>query len=265
MIYPPGMNQPICAILTSLLLLAACGDDDDATPENPVEEAVAAAEETLGEEIEEVEEGEEPDPCALLTESVIRTTFEVPEDTPVEQQPSIQQIRPMCTYSWDKPDAEEIRARVKQIQQERVQEMFRKMRRGKQAQAITDLAMDLPSESNRVSLNFSPPPRTAARARAMFFAAMATLEGGVRHTIEVEEGTEGVSERVRQEVDGQEIEFQADLEEVEGIGDEARWIPRLNQLAVLNGDQILYLTVEMDVDRSVNRDEAKTLMAALLD
>jgi hypothetical protein len=265
MIYPCAMNKTTRLMIASLVVaLFGCGDDDDdEATALPTEQAVAAAEEAVGETVDVNGEGE-PDPCALLTDEVVRSALDVPEAVTLEQRSSLPVARPYCSYTWDKPNAAEIQQEIQRIQQERVQEMMQKMRSGKQVQAFADLGMELPSTSNRVALNFAPPSESADQARAMFESGMALLQDGITQTVDVDQNTEGVPEQARREIDGQEVTIQADLEEVEGIGDDARWAPRLNQLSVLDGTRILHLTVEMDVDRSVNLEKAKTLMGALL-
>lgn len=247
--------------LILVALLSACGDDDTDTAAPGATAEPAAAEPTA----EAPEQDEEPDPCALLTEAVIRSTFEVPEGTTIDHPPSRNPVRPVCTYSWEKPNAEEIRAEIQQQQQDRVREMMKQARRGKMGQGMLDMAMDMPKMSNRVSLNYGDASETPEEARSKFDSAMRMMQRGMTQRVEVDEDMPGTTKAVRDRVDGQEITFQADSTPVEGLGDDARWLPRMNELAVLDGNEILFLTVEMDTDRDVNLEQAKRLAEALLD
>lgn len=226
------------------LLVMACdeGQTETPTPATPEASEQAAAE----------PEGE-PDPCALLTEAVLRSTFEIPDATELENRPSTNARRASCAYTWDKPNAEELRVEIARLRAERMQEMMAGAARGERGQNIADL-MDLPSANNRVSLNFAPSSESAEAARAQFVAGGERLAAGITRSLEVDDDAEGES-----------VTFQASFETVDGVGDAARWTPRLDQLAVLHGTQTLYINVGMDADKAVNLERATQLAHALID
>jgi hypothetical protein len=237
-------------------LIGACGESGEATGRAPgtgpeVEDALEEASDVL----EEAREGSaqasnrEPDPCDLLTEEVVRRVFELPAETAVTNNASTFP-RPLCTYVWEKPNAAEIAERVKARQQEQIQEMMRQVRRGKAGQGLADLATSMESTDARVSLNYAPPSDSTEQARHRFDSARQVLR-------------DGISRRVQTRHHDEEITFQADQDDVEGIGDAAWWAPSMRQLAVLDGPRILYLSVEIESDQ--NLEHAKRLARVLLE
>jgi hypothetical protein len=235
----------IAALFTSAPYLCACDDDEPAT--------TATAE--VGEQLEQVEEasGEqaegEADPCALLTEAVVRRVFEVPAETKMTQR-TMERPRRMCTYVWEKPNAEEIRAEIQKAQQERIRKMMKQVRRGKRVEGLMG-AIGMPSTTSRVNLNFGGPFASAQEARAGYDSALRVLR-------------EGITRKVQTKQVQEEVTFQADHANVDGVGDAAAWSPRMNQLAVLDDSTVLFLSVEVGVEPDDNRDAAKRLAAALL-
>ena len=257
--------------LVLVALLSGCGNEGDSNSATNSDQAARdqAANPTVAPgstpAVAAAETDAAPDPCALLTDAVIRSVFSVPADATIENPPTRNPVRATCTYIWDKPNADEIRQEIQALQQQRVRDMMKQARRGKIGQGMMDMAMNMPRVENRVHLNFGNPAESPAAARATFDSAIQMLERGLTHTIEVDEDTPGTTRAVREHLNGQEVTFQASATPVEGLGDAARWIPRLNQIAVLDGQRILFLTVEIEVDRDVNLEHAKRLARALLD
>jgi len=252
------MTRHVSSALAIAALLCACGDDDQASPTAPSPTPatpIAAA--------EPPEPDGPPDPCALLTEAVVRATFEVPEETAIAQSQSTSSTYSVCSYTWDKPNADEIREEIAALQRERVQKMLKKARGGQLGQGMMDLAMNMPRMESQVSLNFGPPRATAEEAHSLFESAMSSLEQGITHRIDTEQ-VENANERVRAAVEGQEVTFQADVEPLEGVGDEARFIPRLNQVAVRDGNRILYVVVEIETEAADNLEPASRLARTLI-
>ncbi len=246
----------LVALATVLSLAAvfssACGDDGDDTSALSEEaaEAVSAAAPAAGGGEAPATEGE-PDPCAALTEAMVRATFEVAAETAIANPPPRNNVRRMCKYEWDKPNREEIQEQIRERMQENMQKMARRMRNGESAQGLLDSVMDMPRLESAVTLNFGPTFADADAARAGFEQAMTRLQEGIRQPVK----TKNID---------QEVVFQADTEVVEGIGDAARALPRLNQLAVLDGDRILYIVVEIETDRAANIEHCKRLARAIL-
>ena len=229
----------------------ACGDDElEPTPAEAIQEQVAEAQQAVAEAAEAAEPEGEPDPCETLTEAIVRSTFQVPADTAIARPDSTVTVRRICTYTWRKPNAEELEAQIKAMQQERIREMMRQVRRGKVAQGLLDAAQ-MPSVEARVSLNFGPTFETEEAARAGFAAMVERME-------------QGISRRVQTKNVDQEVTFRASFTEVEGVGDQASWAPRMKQLAVLDGTRILYINVDLELEVEDNLDHAKRLAAAIL-
>jgi len=250
-------HSAISVALASVLSLgavfsAACGDDSEDTSALSEEaaEVVAAAAPAAGGAEAPATEGE-PDPCAALTEAMVRATFEVAAETAIANPPPLNNVRRMCKYEWEKPNRDEIRQQMIDRAQERAREMSRRMQNGEAAQGLLDGVMDMPRMENAVTLNFGPSFANADAARAGFEQAMTRLQEGIRQPVK----TKNID---------QEVVFQADTEVVEGIGDAARALPRLNQLAVLDGDRILYIVVEIESDRAANIEHCKRLARAIL-
>ena len=74
------------------------------------------------------------------------------------------------------------------------------------------------------------------------------------------EGITGGTEEVQ-------VTFQADVEPVTGVGSKAMWAPRLHQLSVVDGVQVLHVTVNTGEGDKTDRDKAigiaRDLAAAL--
>jgi hypothetical protein len=158
----------------------------------------------------------------------------------------------LCTYTWEKPNAEEIRARVAKQRTERIREMMKAVRRGKSGQGMVDMAMNMPSENNEVSLTLPELSfRTAEQARTAFEA-------------NIERMREGISQRVQTKHTNQEVRFQLDYQPVSGIGDSAYWNARTAQLAVLDGTRFLYVVAKLEEDQAKNLEHAKKLALQLI-
>ncbi|MBW2464188.1 MAG: hypothetical protein JRH11_21245 [Deltaproteobacteria bacterium] len=247
----------VIVALTATVFFSACGDDGDDAPalgEEAAEAVAAAPAAAGGGEAPAIEE--EPDPCAVLTEAMVRTTFEVPAETAIANPAPLNDVRRMCQYRWDKPNRDELQLEIRQRMQENTEEMARRMRSGeespaRQAQNLINSALDLPRLENAVTLNYGPTFADADAARVGFEQATTRLQEGIRQPVK----TKNID---------QEVVFQADTEVVEGIGDAARALPRLNQLAVLDGARILYIVVEMDLDRAANIEHCKRLARLIL-
>jgi len=241
----------ILAAGAHLVLVSACGDDAaDGTPAA----SLAPTPTPVG---EQATVAAAPDPildsCATLTETLVRTTFHVPEETTIRIDPP-SRPRGVCEYSWDKPNVEELRLQIAAAQRERMQEMVEKMRRGQGAQGLLDGITDMPLTHNEVSLHFGPGFDTPEIAARSFGQAMDRLQEGIRRPIDTPNG----------QALGQEVTFQFDLETVEGVGDQARYMPRMSQLAILDGRRIVYVIAKISADPAANLEHARRLAAAVL-
>lgn len=242
-----------------------CGDDDSASSPSAAATPSSGASPTAEPVAVARDDDAEPDPCALLTEDVVRAVFSVPAETTVSSPPSRNPVHAVCTRTWEKPNADEIREEIARAQQARLREAFQKMRQGKQAQGLLDMAMNFPRADAVVSMNYGPTSESPEVAKTRFDAAMASLAEGITRTVAIDDiADDTTSAKVREAVGDQTVTFQADSASVEGIGDDARWLPRLNQLAILRGKDIIYLNVEIETNADENLEHAKRLAAALL-
>lgn len=251
------MRTNLAVVLLSSFVLFACGDDDEAA----VAPTTVAPSESPATTAASDAPDEAPDPCSRLTEAIVRATFSVPEATTIDHRLAASGRYPSCRYTWEKPNADEVRREIQALQQERARQMMKQLQRGKRTQALLDMAMDLPRVDNRAALNFGPTSESPEAARATFESGMATLVEGITHEVEVDDTLDEV---VQHEMEGEEVTFRADMQDVDGVGDEARWIPTLNELAILHGTELIYLRVEIETDRAANLAHAKRLAAALL-
>jgi hypothetical protein len=177
------------------------------------------------------------DPCSLLSDGMLRRSFDIALATEVARESSKYTPHPHCTVTWRKPDADEIEQR----QAEALQEYLQRRMRGENVDPPTM------SASNRVALTLFGEPRGDAAARAEFEGAMRVLADGFsgKH-------------------DGVELTFQADLTPVVGIGQQAMWAARLHQLSVLSDSgQIFHLVVETGLDASAELEAASEMAAEL--
>jgi hypothetical protein len=178
------------------------------------------------------------DPCLLLSEEMLRRTFDIVVATEITQEPSKYAPHPHCTVTWRKPDADEIERR----QAEALQEYLQRRMRGEN--------VDPPaaSSSNRVALTlFGEPRGDSAAARADYDGAMRFLAEGF------------TAER-----EGVQLTLQADLTPVAGIGLQAMWAARLRQLSVLSDSgQIFHLVVQTGPDGTAELEAAKAVAMEL--
>ncbi len=216
----PGVGRTVLTMLCVSLL--ACGGDDKSA--------------TAGGQARATE-----DPCALLSAELLRTEFGLEQGAEFSHEPSKYSPHPLCTASWQGPDAAEIEAKS----QAAMQEYLQKKMRGEEAK--------IPSfrTRNEVTLTlYQGPFASEAEAQQAFTSAMAVLNKGIK-------GSSG----------SVEVEFQADTVAVDGVGDEAQWAERMRQLSVLSGRRIFHLGVrttgESDVDLAHARQLARAVAGEL--
>lgn len=256
------MKHSMTSTIALLVVLGGwgCGEDAASSPSAAATPSSSATGEPVA---AGGDEDAERDPCALLTEEVVRAVFSVPAETTVASSHS--PTGALCTYTWEKPNADEIREEIARQQQARIREALQNMGKGKQAQGLLDLAMNLPRADAVVSMNYGPVSESPEVAKTRFDAAMSRLAEGITQTVAIDDvAGDNASARVREAVGDQTVTFQADSATIEGIGDDARWLPRMNQLAILRGKDLIYLNVEIETNADENLEHAKRLAAALL-
>ncbi|MFW6049762.1 MAG: hypothetical protein ACODAU_01235 [Myxococcota bacterium] len=244
-------------LLAFALAVGGCGGCEEEEPDeaSPAEASTAAAEardETdLATEAAETE-GDPPDPCKVLSETLVRETLDVPEEAKLDQR-RFDIRHPMCSYGWEKPDADELRAEVEEKQQERKREMMKRMQEGKGIQGLLDMATDMPSLESKVSLTLAAfDPKDEASAEKRFEGIVRTMNRGVKQKVEAA-GSE------------QEVELKTTTEPVDGVGDQAAWGERLSQLSVRSGTRIFHVSAEVGATPEENLEAAKKLAAAVVD
>lgn len=220
------------------LAILACGGDGDTTATSVGEESTAAPNvgETIGDEVER-RTGRKPAsgdrPCEILDDELIRVHFEIAAEAEITRSPSKYSPHPLCTVSWPKPNAAEIEERSAAEMQDYV---MKKMKG-------EDAKMPSLRTTNEVSLTvYEPEFEDPAAARSGFDSAMKMLSDGIT----------GSHEDV-------EVTVQADLTPVEGVGDEAMWAPKMNQLSIVDDTRIFHVTVSTGTGDEADLESAKAI------
>jgi hypothetical protein len=174
-------------------------------------------------------------PCELLDDALLNAHFDIAPGTSITREPSRHSPFPLCTATWPKPNA----AQIEQEGAKRMQEWV--MQRGDRG------PMPIIRTENSVSLTiYQPAFGSRDQAIGEFDNAMAGLERGIRASHE-----------------GTEVEFQADLTPVSGVGDKAMWAPSMRQLSVVNGRRIFHLGVNTGAERDEELATARALATTL--
>ena len=104
------------------------------------------------------------------------------------------------------------------------------------------------STQNEINLTiFGEEFETVERASANFEAAMRQLETGT--TVEIQGEMKTM--------------FKYDTEEVEGVGENARWVAGMNQVSVHSGKRVFHLGVKLHDTSEENKADAITLAVVL--
>ncbi len=183
------------------------------------------------------------DPCALLSNELLQRHFTI-GNAEVTRSPSKYSPHPLCIATWPKPDAEAIEA---ENEANMMAYMTAKM------QGNDEEASKLRKRStNEVSLTINKDTyETAEKASAGFDNAMRILREGMTVTVRGKETKSPTYETTP----------------VEGVGEKAMWVSRMNQLSVLSGKKIFHLGVLVGNDPQANlahaREVAKDLCASI--
>lgn len=223
-------------VVCSVALLVGCGGEDPgAGAADGIEQAV----------IDEVEArtGAEPStstqPCDILDDELVRAHFNVAEGVEITRSPSKYSPHPLCTVTWDKPNADEIREQNREQIMERMRAQMEGGELPAQARATNELTLTI----------YEPRFESPEAALGSFETAMRRL-------------SEGVTARSGD----REVTFQADVEPVEGIGLKAMWAPKLRQLSVVEGRNLFHVTVntgELATDKELARSVAADVVSKL--
>ena len=182
----------------------------------------------------------QPAPCELMSTALLSSHLEFAPDAEISRNPSKHSPHPLCSISIPKPNAAE-------LEQEREAAMADYLQRKLRGE---DVEIPTVSALYEVSLTLMPPAESTEQAMANFDGAMNMLAEGITG------GTEDI-----------QVTFQADVEPVPGVGDKALWAARLHQLSVVDGVQVLHVTVNTGEGDRTDRDKAiglaRDLAAAL--
>ncbi len=226
--------------------LAGCGDDGDAATAAPgtVEERLAEAREAVAEARAEQPEAS-VNPCEVLTEATIRANVTVPEGAEITQRRGSGHATKLCTYTWEDPDFDR-EAHTREL----MKRMAERMRKGGTAEGILEAAAGARA-GGEVSITHEPSAEDEESARRMFDGAMERLNRGASHEVEAGGKTTKVT-------------FQFSTEPVTGVGDQAHWSPRMQQLSVRNGATIFHLVVKVEDEPAQNLELAKAIARAII-
>lgn len=231
-----------------MALLGAACDPETETPtmgEETPEAQVEAANEAIEEATAALPEHMGERACMFLTEALVRDALDLGSSVTLTQD----QGRASCTVRWEKAMTPEERRAFEADRRERIQELMRNAQ-GMTGQAIAD-AMQMPSETSRVGMNFSTRDFDgASEAAAGFDQAMRLLERGVS-------GMVGDTD--------EEVTFQTSYEAVEGVGSRAAWSSGMKQLSVQAGPHLFFVTAEIETEADANLPHAKALAAAIVE
>ena len=218
------MKTRLVMVVLLMVVLLACGGNESG-------DAVSVAEVSKP---DARPEATEIDPCAILDEELVRAHFEIGEAELTSRQ-STSTHHPLCRVAWAKPDAAEIEKKA----QEGMAEYIKAKARGE------DAKMPSFQTENEVHLTVNfPPSETSEGAAASFGSAMQVLEQGIQD---------------RDNPDAPP-KFKYDTVLVEGVGENARWAPKLSQLSVQSGLYVFHVGVRTG-DPEVNKEKAMALAA----
>jgi hypothetical protein len=177
------------------------------------------------------------DPCEVLSDALLARHFTIPEGAEISREPSKYSPHPLCTVNIPKPNAEELQKQY----DEAIGKWMQEKMQGK------DVKRPSISPNHNITLTLLKPAESPAQAMAQFDSAMRMLQEGV---------TGGTEET--------QVTFQADVEPVDGIGDKAMWAQKLYQLSIVQGPQILHITVNSGEGREQDIAKAKAIAADIL-
>ncbi len=174
----------------------------------------------------------------------------------------------VCTYSWPKPDAAEIRARNEAKSKELVAKTL-SAKKDKGGPAGGRMAARSEMVSDRASVAFAlvgkKPAATLAAARATYEDRIQTLRRGLKGTdIDPKLVTPEIDagKAVAEAVKGIEVPPDTTLTDVAGIGDAAAWSAKSRTLHVLAGRHVF--NVSIDARDEVNRVKAEAVAKAIV-
>lgn len=177
-------------------------------------------------------------PCDLLTKALVSTTFGVDQGI-LTQEPYGDT---MCTYRWQKSNAEEIDKRNEEIMSEHFTKKMEALKQGK-----TLKRPNLENSSATVTLTLVQ-LKDASRAEASFAAMIKTAAEGFTGE---HEGTKATFRIIYDQ-------------EIEGVGDQAAWSSKSKQLSLRSGGSFLHVLVDVHAEAEANLADAKKIAQQLL-
>lgn len=210
-------------------MLLACGSEPIVIPKEKAGEKNAPAAKTAAKK--------DLVACDVLQQAAIAKVFEISEDI-ISLDKYGSDVKD-CGYKWPKPNKEEIAA----ANQKRMMEMIKKRSEG----GGQDVNIKMVNEDAEIFFNFMPMPNEEA-AKAAFAANMENLRKGITATKDDVTATFTINYDV----------------EVSGVGQQAAWSNGKHQLAVQQGNLLLYLKVSALNTVEEDLEKAKALMTDIL-
>lgn len=211
------------------VLMVACDSANDSSVDSAKRENPDQAAEATG---AGARPSSDTQPCEVLSDELLARHFEI-GDAEIKRTPSKYSPHPRCTASWPKPNAAELEAKAEDM---RIENMKKRMS-GEEVEPVE-------SPNNKVSLTLSKNPfENRSDAVSEFDSALRILSEGM--TIETERGTRKTSTY--------------EYEPVDGVGEKAAWVPRMNQLSVATSSRIFHVSVDVSGGSDSDLVKAKEL------
>lgn len=231
--------------LSSLIFLfAACGGGESSN--------------SLSDDIEEVTSSipsSEREPCDYIDEAMVRSVFGVGDAVEITANNSYG----ICSFQWDSLTETERAA----ADEEMASAMISAVMSGK----VLDKGAMQKGHYN-ISLNFTTYKieDVADAVRAYEGINKQMSEGITVSADQVKEKTSSISDEAIEDAIGDGVTFKGgERTDINGVGDKAVWDSKLNQLTVLSGTDIFFMTVEASGDKELSIEKAKEMAEQVID
>lgn len=210
---------------------------------------------TLDEKIEDMIPRSDQEPCDFLSLDEIKETFSLDQDIKVTQNNDYG----ICSYSWEI-------ASEKTSEEDNINAILNAAKTGNIANAVSGISQGYYS----VGFNFSTiEASTGAEAKAGYERIIKRLSEGIKvskETVSKKMEEMGLDSRAAEEYLTEEnLTYKNDQwTEVNGVGDAATWSSKTNQLTVLSGTDVFFLTVKAG-DKAKSQEMAEKLAAVIID
>lgn len=236
--------KKLLLLSSSIFLFAACGGGESSN--------------NLSDDIDEITASipsSEREPCNYINEAMIREVFEVKEGIEVSSVDGYG----MCAFNWDSLSEAERTA----ADEEMANSMISAVMSGK---TLDKSAMQ--KGHYNVSLNFTTYKiKDAADAVRAYEGINKQMSEGITVSADqVKEKTSSISDEAVDDAIGDGVTFKGgERTDINGVGDKAVWDSKLNQLTVLSGTDIFFMTVEASGDKELSIEKAKEMAEQVID